>query len=108
MKYKHHVTCSRRKNRKRCFLNLKRKNSNIIKTNLSKEMQKYHKKKTLILKKNYEIKVKRGDFKGKTGKVIQIKPEQQKIFVDNIFRNKFEKTNIFVPLKPSNIQIIKI
>mmetsp|Transcript_8004 Transcript_8004/g.18260 ORF Transcript_8004/g.18260 Transcript_8004/m.18260 type:complete len:109 (-) Transcript_8004:749-1075(-) len=108
MKYSKILSSSRRKNRKKYFNGLKEKFRNLIKVNLSKELKRSLKKKNLILKKNYEIIVKRGDFKGKTGKVIQIKPEQQKVFVDKITKSKSEKSNVFIPLKPSKIQIIKI
>jgi large subunit ribosomal protein L24 len=97
-----------RKQRKylaRAPIHLKRK---MMGANLSKELRKKHGKKTLTLRKGDIVKVMRGKFKGKTGKVLDVKLKRHKIQVENIQVKKQDGSKVNAPLRASNLQIIEL
>ena len=57
------------------------------------------------LNKEDTIKIMRGQFRGKTGKVLIINMKKAKIYVDGIQRSKRDGTKINIPIDPSNVQI---
>lgn len=62
-------------------LHIRRK---FISANLSKDLRKNHKKRSISLRKGDVVKIKRGKFKGKQGKVTEIIIKNSKIIVDGI------------------------
>ena len=83
-------------------LHIKKK---FVGINLSKELRKKYGKRTIPARKNDVIKVMRGKFRGKQGKIIRIKLKACKIFVEGIQVKKLDGSKADVPLKPSNLQI---
>ena len=71
-------TKSPRKQRKREKVVLSRKGINV---HLSKELRAKYKLRTFGLRKGDEVKVMRGKFKGKVGKVEKIVPKKAKVFI---------------------------
>jgi large subunit ribosomal protein L24 len=86
-------------------LHLKRKQ---ISSNLSKELRKKVGKKNVQLRKEDKVKIMRGNFKGKTGKVLEILTKQGKVVVENIQVSKKDGSKANVKLEPSNLQIIEL
>jgi len=54
-----------------------------------------------------EVKIMRGKFKGKQGKVLSVIPKYSKVMVEGIEITKKNGEKVAVPLKPSNLKIIK-
>ncbi len=54
------------------------------------------------------MKIMRGKFRKKSGKVSHINPKNQKINVDGISIKKRDGSKVNVNLKPSNLQIIEL
>ncbi len=86
-------------------LHTKRK---IISSNLSKELRKKYGKRATPLKKGDVVKIMRGKFKGKTGKVLSIKTKLQKIILEGIQIQKKDGSKVNFPLRHSNLQIIEL
>ena len=80
----------------------------FISANLSKDLRKNHKKRSISLRKGDVVKIKRGKFKGKQGKVTEINLKNSKIIVDGIQTKKQEGSKVNVKLQPSNLQIIEL
>lgn len=86
-------------------LHLKRK---LLSSNLSKELRKKHEKRNIELRKGDKVKIMRGKYKGKQGKITEIKIKQLKIYIDEIQIKKLDGSKVNVPIKASNLQIIEL
>jgi large subunit ribosomal protein L24 len=86
-------------------LHVKRK---FMSSNLTKELRKKYKKRSLPLRKGDVVKIMRGKFKNKKGKVTAIKLKTQKIEVEGIQVKKQDGSKINIPLRPSNLQIVEL
>ncbi|RLG14206.1 MAG: 50S ribosomal protein L24 [Candidatus Nanohalarchaeota archaeon] len=98
----------RRKQRKYRYnapLHIKKK---FLRCNLSKFLRGEMKRKNIIVIKGDKIRVMRGDFKNKEGKVREVSPSKTKVYVEEIKKKGEKGKEIFVPLNPSNIQIIEL
>ncbi len=94
-----------RKFRANAPLHIKRK---FLTANLSKELRKKHNKRNIGLRKGDKIRIMRGEFKNKEGKITEIKTKKQRIFVEGIQKKKKDGSKINIPLSPSNLQIIEL
>jgi large subunit ribosomal protein L24 len=80
----------------------------LIKGHLSKELKTKHKKRSLRIKQGDTVKIMRGSFKGKTGKVDRVDTKKSKVFVNGIERVKKDGSKTLYPITPSNILITVI
>ena len=94
-----------RKYRHNAPLNIKRK---FLAAHLSKELITTYKKRNIPVRKGDTVKVMRGQFKGKTGKIIQVFPKITKIHVENVENTKNDGGKAFYPLNPSNVLITEL
>jgi len=86
-------------------LHLKRK---MLSANLSKELRKKYSKRNIEIRKNDVVKIMRGKFKGKQGKVLSANIKRLKIVVEGIQVKKQDGSKVNVKLRPSNLQIIEL
>jgi large subunit ribosomal protein L24 len=84
-------------------LHIKRK---LLSVNLSKELRKKHGKRNIPIRKGDEIKVMKGKFKNKQGKIIEIDVKNSKLKIDGIMIKKQDGSKVNVRIHPSNLQII--
>lgn len=75
---------------------------------LSEELAKKHGVKRLGVKKGDKVKIVRGQFRGKNGKVNKVSLLRTKIYLDGVDRTKIEGSKAFYPIHPSNVIIIEI
>ncbi len=75
---------------------------------LSKELQTKYKKRSLQVNKGDEVKVMRGQFKGKTGKVAKVLLKRTKLIIDGIENIKTDGAKAPYPIHPSNVMITKM
>ncbi len=94
-----------RKYRVNSPLHIKRK---FLSVNLSKELRKKQKRRNVPVRKGDVVKVMRGKFKKKQGKVTKIETKKGKIFVEGIQIKKKDGSMANVYLRPSNLQIIEL
>lgn len=108
MKFNTNISKSRKKNRKRFFTSSSGQKRKTMASPVSKEIRLKHVIKSVPLRKDFEVLVKKGLYKGKSGKIVQCQRKTNKVFVDNLVRNKTNKTSSFVPISPSNLIVIKV
>jgi large subunit ribosomal protein L24 len=86
-------------------LHIKRKQ---FSTNLSKELRKKVNKRNIILRKDDKVKIMRGKYKDKTGKVLQVLTKLGKVIIEGIQVTKKDGSKANVKLENSNLQIIEM
>jgi len=94
-----------RKFRANAPLHLKKK---FISANLSKELKKKHGKRNIPLKKGDMVKIMRGKFSGKKGKILEVKLKISKVIIEGIQVKKQDGSSVAVKLQPSNLQITEL
>jgi large subunit ribosomal protein L24 len=75
---------------------------------LSQELRKKHDRRNIPLRKGDTVKITRGKFKGKQGKVTEVKTKMEKIYIEKIQAKKRDGSSVNVPIKASNLQIIEL
>jgi large subunit ribosomal protein L24 len=86
-------------------LHLKRK---LLSVNLSKELRKKFGKRNAIVRKGDTVKVMRGKFKLKTGKIMEVNVKKSKVIIDGITVKKQDGSKANIKMRPSNLQIIEL
>lgn len=86
-------------------LHIKRK---MLSVNLSKDLRKKHEKRNILLRKGDIVKIMRGKFKKKQGKVTEIKTKKGKIYIENMQVKKQDGSKANIPFRASNLQIIEL
>lgn len=82
--------------------------SSFMSVNLSKELRAKYKTRNISIRKDDTVKVLRGSFKGKTGKVTGVDRKNYKIYVEGVDRNKQDGAKVLLAIDPSNCQAIDL
>ena len=80
----------------------------LVSANLSSELRKKYKRRSFSLRKGDSVKVMRGSFKGKLGKVSEVDLKKITVYIEGLKRKKSDGKEIQIPFKPSNLQIISL
>jgi len=80
----------------------------LVGVNLSKELRKKYQKRSIPLRKKDIVKIMRGKFRGKKGKVMKVILKTQKVEVEGIQVKKQDGSKVNIKLRPSNLQIIEL
>ncbi len=80
----------------------------FVAANLSKELRKRYYRRNLPLRKGDSVRIMRGSFKKKTGKISNVNLRNLKVFIEGIQQSKRDGTKVNVPFEPSNLQIIEL
>ncbi|MBU0460164.1 MAG: 50S ribosomal protein L24 [Nanoarchaeota archaeon] len=94
-----------RKYRYNAPLHLKQK---MLHVHLSPELRKKYGLRRVQVKKGDKVKVLRGQFKKREGKVEKVNLKQEKVFVTGIELIKKEGAKLTVPLNPTNLMITEL
>ncbi|MBU1129411.1 MAG: 50S ribosomal protein L24 [Nanoarchaeota archaeon] len=86
-------------------LHLKKK---LVGVNLSKELRQKYGKRTIAVRKGDTVKIMKGKFKGKKGKINSVSLKFSKVTIDGILVKKQDGSKVNVKLQPSNLQIIEL
>merc|ERR1712097_176616 len=108
MKFSSNVSSSRRKSRKAHFSAPSSVRRTLMSAHLNKELsQKYHVK-SIPIRKDDEVLVKRGSNRGREGKVIQVYRKKFVIHIERVRREKSNGSTVNVGIHPSNVMITKL
>jgi len=77
----------------------------LISANLSKELRKKYKRRSFPLRKGDNVKVMRGKFKGKTGKISEVDLRKLRVKIEGLQIQKRDGSKVNVYFEPSNLQI---
>jgi len=80
----------------------------LMSANLSKELRKKYSKRNLPIKKGDVVKVMRGKFKKKTGKIIIIDRARLRVEIEGIQMKKQDGSKANVKFNPSSLQITEL
>jgi large subunit ribosomal protein L24 len=97
-----------RKQRKALYtapLHIRRK---LLSAHLSKELREKYKRRSFPLRTGDEVKILRGEFKGRVGKVSRVDLKKLKVYVEGITRKRTIGTEVQVPIHPSNLMIVNL
>ncbi len=91
-----------RKYRANAPLHIRRK---LMSANLSKTLKQRYEKKNFPLRKGDKVKIMKGEFKKKTGKIELVDLKRLRATIEGLNRTKKDGTKIKVYFSPSNLQI---
>ncbi|MHC1600897.1 MAG: 50S ribosomal protein L24 [Candidatus Nezhaarchaeales archaeon] len=80
----------------------------LMSAHLSDELRKQYGFRSLPVRTGDVVMVMRGDHKGHTGKIIRINNKKYKIYIEGLVRKKADGSEVFIPIHPSKVQIIKL
>ncbi|KAF4105028.1 hypothetical protein G5714_014359 [Onychostoma macrolepis] len=109
MKLNKFVTSSRRKNRKRHFNAPSHIRRKIMSSPLSKELRQKYNVRSMPIRKDDEVQVVRGHYKGQQiGKVVQVYRKKYVIYIERVQREKANGTTVHVGIHPSKVVITRL
>jgi large subunit ribosomal protein L24 len=80
----------------------------FLSVNLSKDLRAKYGTRHIRVRKNDSIKVMRGQYSGKTGKVDRVSIRDSRVYVTGIDHTRKDGTKNLIPLEPSNLQIVEL
>ncbi|XP_037089272.1 60S ribosomal protein L26-like [Pollicipes pollicipes] len=109
MKLNKFVTSDRNKNRKRHFNAPSHLRRRLMSAPLSKELVQKYNVKSMPVRKDDEVQVVRGHYKGQqVGKVIQVYRKKWVIHIERIQRDKANGATVYVGIDPSKVVVVKL
>merc|ERR1711964_874277 len=109
MKLNPRVTSSRRKNRKRHFTAPSHIRRKLMTAPLSKELRTKYNIRNIPIRKDDEVQVVRGHYKGQqVGKVVQCYRKKFCVHIERIQREKANGASVYVGIHPSKVSIVKL
>ncbi|MBU4143205.1 50S ribosomal protein L24 [Patescibacteria group bacterium] len=80
----------------------------LVSAHLSKELHKKHNKRSINLKKGDGVKISRGQFRNKTGKIEEVNLKKTVVYVSGIEVVKRDGTKTRYPIHPSNLIVTEL
>ncbi|MEM4246781.1 MAG: 50S ribosomal protein L24 [Candidatus Woesearchaeota archaeon] len=77
----------------------------FVSAHLSKELKQKYKCRSLRLRAGDKVKIMRGSFRNKTGKIDRINVKEQKVYITGIELTKRDGSKAMCPVHPSNVVI---
>jgi len=108
MKFNADVSSSRRKSRKAHFSAPSSIRRKIMSSALSKELRTKHNARSLPIRKDDEVRIVRGKYKGREGKVTQVYRKKWVVHVERVQRDKSNGATAPIGIHPSNVVITTI
>ncbi len=108
MKTHNTVSSQRRKNRKAHFASPSHIRRKLMSVNLSRDLKVTHGIKSLPIRKDDEVKIVRGGFKGQSGKVQSVYRKKMCLYVEKVTKQRVNGAPQKIPVQPSNCVLVKI
>uniref|UniRef100_A0A6N2M088 NAC domain-containing protein n=1 Tax=Salix viminalis TaxID=40686 RepID=A0A6N2M088_SALVM len=108
MKYNPRVSSSRRKNRKAHFSAPSSLRRILMSAPLSTDLRQKYNVRSMPVRKDDEVQVVRGTYKGREGKVVQVYRRKWVIHIERITREKVNGSTVNVGINPSKVVITKL
>ena len=80
----------------------------FVSAHLSEGLRKKFGKRSIPIRKNDEVVVKRGSFKGTRGSISRVDLRKAKVYMEEIKTKKVDGSEVHKPIEPSNLVITKI
>ncbi|KAL7004258.1 60S ribosomal protein L26A [Cystobasidiomycetes sp. EMM_F5] len=108
MKYSKDVSSSSRKSRKAHFDAPSSVRRTLMSAALSKELRGKHSARSIPIRKDDEVLIVRGTYKGREGKVTQVYRKKFVIHVERVHREKTNGATVPIGVHPSNVVVTKL
>ncbi|KAI8393870.1 translation protein SH3-like domain-containing protein [Radiomyces spectabilis] len=108
MKFSADVSSSRRKSRKAHFSAPSSIRRKIMSAPLSKELKEKHNTRSIPVRKDDEVMIVRGTYKGREGKVVQVYRKKWVIHIDRVTREKVNGATVPIGIHPSKVVVTKL
>ena len=108
MKFNPNVSSSRRKSRKAHFTAPSHERRKLMSSALSQDLRSKYGVRSLPVRKDDEVSVVRGTYKGREGKVIQCYRKKWVIHIERITREKASGATVQVGIHPSKCVVTKL
>jgi large subunit ribosomal protein L26e len=108
MKYNPAVSSSRRKSRKAYFTSDSETRHRLLSAHLDKDLRTKYGVRAVPIRKDDEVKIVRGDYKGREGKVLSVYRRKFVIHVDRVTQDTAKGGPAKVGINPSNVVITKL
>nr|ABK25273.1 unknown [Picea sitchensis] len=108
MKYNPRVSSSRRKSRKAHFTAPSSVRRILMSAPLNPDLRNKYNVRSIPIRKDDEVQVVRGSFKGREGKVVQVYRKKWVIHVERITRDKVNGSTVNVGVHPSKVIVTKL
>ncbi|PRW60014.1 60S ribosomal L26-1 [Chlorella sorokiniana] len=108
MKFSSAVTSSRRKCRKAHFTAPSSVRRKLMSAPLSTELRNKYGVRSVPIRKDDEVSVVRGTYKGREGKVVQVYRKKWVIHIERITREKVNGATVNVGVDPSKVVVTKL
>ena len=99
------VSSQRRKSRKAYFTSASSLRRKLLSSHLSKDLRNQHKVRSIPVRKGDTVKILRGHYKQREGKVMSVYRRRFCIYIDKIVKEKINGQQAQVPIHPSNCEI---
>jgi len=80
----------------------------LLSAHLSKDLRAKYKTRSFPIRKNDEVELMRGKFKGKKGKVTSVDYKNYRIYVESVSRKRTAGTEAQVAVHPSKVRIFNL
>jgi large subunit ribosomal protein L24 len=80
----------------------------FVAAHLSKELREKHSTRSIRVRVGDKVKIMRGQFKKKNGKIERINTKENKVYVSGIDFTKKDGSKAFYPIHPSNLLVTEI
>lgn len=80
----------------------------FLSSHLSKELKEKYNRRNITTRKEDKVKVLRGQFKGKIGKIERVDLKKTKVYITGMELIKKDGTKVLYPIHPSNILITEL
>lgn len=94
-----------RKRQMACSKHLRAK---LLGAHLSRELSAQYGTRSLCVRKGDRVRILRGDFAGHEDDVTEVDPERGFVYIKDVTQEKADGTKSFVPVRASNLQIVKL
>ena len=108
MKYNTNVSSSRRKQRKAHFTASSSERRIRMAAGLSKELRAKYNVRAVPVRKDDEVQVVRGSYKGRDGKIVQVYRKKWVIHIEKLTREKANGATVNIGVDPSKVVITKL
>ncbi|KAI8998683.1 ribosomal protein L24 [Trametes punicea] len=102
------VSSSRRKSRKAHFSAPSSVRRKIMSSSLSKELRAKYNTRSIPIRKDDEVRIVRGKYKGREGKVTQVYRKKWVIHVDRVQRDKSNGASVPIGIHPSKVVVTSL
>ncbi|KAL0079323.1 translation protein SH3-like domain-containing protein [Phycomyces blakesleeanus] len=108
MKFSADVSSDRSKSRKAHFTAPSSIRRKIMSAPLSKELREKHSARSIPVRKDDEVMVVRGTYKGREGKIVQVYRKKWVIHIDRVTREKVNGATVPIGIHPSKVVVTNL